>query len=308
MRINRNEPDPLLRRIPVYLYDISRQPVLGAVPVGAQVQISKTGNGWTDFAGTWVEDDDGLYYYIATQPETDTNSFMWLKVEIPGAQRVQFPVDIGDRLAVNQADPCKRRFPIYLTDITNTPIPGLDLTTASQVQISKNGGALVDIAGTVAEVGSPGNGQGAYYYEADPTESDTLGYVAMRVFPTGLPNTRYVYSWKVVTPSGGGDPPIVSNLQPPDGYPIKPADPISFDITSTNGFALILPMITLDPFQVPEPIAEDGDFEPKYQRAGSFREAIPDGWHYVIYREGGWTTQPDLTIHAISSSGAVYTG
>jgi hypothetical protein len=193
MRITRNTAG---QRIPVYLRDALRQPVTGVVPVGAQLQYSKTGNSWTDGAGTWAEDSGGVYYYSPTQAETDTNSFLLLKVIVPTAERVVFSTDIGDRLEVNQADPCKRRFPIYLTDIGNMPVSGLDLTTGSQVQISKNGAAFAAFAGTVTEIG-----QGAYYYEATLPESDTVGYVAIKVFPTGLPNTRYVYSWNVVSPS-----------------------------------------------------------------------------------------------------------
>ena len=204
MKINYNEVNPLLRRIPVYLYDAARQPVTGVVPVGAEVQVSLSGNAWVNFGGVWVEDAGGVYYYEATQLETVTDSFLWLKVLAPGAQPVQFPVQIGNRVAISEPTASKRRFPIFLTDGANVPVPSLNLVGASQVQIGKNGAAMVDIAGTVAEIGGVGNGQGGYYYETTVPEVDTLGYDVLKVFPTGLPQSRYVYTWDVISPASGG--------------------------------------------------------------------------------------------------------
>jgi hypothetical protein len=202
MRIDYNTPN---QHVPVYLYDAARQPVTGFVPAVGQVQLSLDGAAWTDYIGTWSEDADGVYDLEFDQSETAAFSFVWVKVDAPGAERVMFSVDIGDRVIVNTATAVARRFPIYLTDITNTPLPGLNLVGASQVQIGKNGGGMVDVAGALAEVGGANNGQGGYYYEATIPEINTVGYDILKVFPTGLPQTRYVYVWNVIpVPSSGG--------------------------------------------------------------------------------------------------------
>lgn len=214
MRINNNEPNPALRRVPVYLYDAARQPVTGIVPVGTQFQLSLDGAAWVNFAGVWTEDADGVYQAQVTQAETLAFSFVWLKVVVPGAEPVQFSVDIGARVVVGEAVAAARRFPIFLTDVTNVPLPGLNLVGASQVRIGVNGTPMVDVLGTVAEVGGVGNGQGGYYYEATVPEVSTPGYDVLKVFPTGLPQTRYVYTWNVVSPAlgGGGGVLIGSNI------------------------------------------------------------------------------------------------
>jgi hypothetical protein len=201
MRINSNEYNPSLRTIPVYLYTATRQPFTGAVPLGGQLQVSLGGNAWTNALGTWAELSGGLYNYQATQAETNANGFIWIKAIVPGAETVQFVVQLSNHILVMEPNPLRRRIPIYLTNASNVPVVNLTLTGASQVQISKNGSPAVDAIGAVQEIGGAGNGQGGYYYEATAADIATAGYCAIKVFPTGLPQTRYVYTIDVISPS-----------------------------------------------------------------------------------------------------------
>jgi hypothetical protein len=199
MRINHNEPTPALRRIPVYLETPTLVPITGAVPVGVQLQVSLSGAAWTNGLGTWVEDANGVYYYQATQAETFTDSFLMLRVAVPGAKIVVFHVDIGIRTSINEPLATARRYPIYLVNTASIPQIELPITGA-EAQLSKNGAAFVDCAGVVAEIGGSGNGLGAYYYEATLAEVNTLGYDLLKInkTPTAL---LYIYEWNVVFPS-----------------------------------------------------------------------------------------------------------
>jgi hypothetical protein len=212
MRINYNETTPALRRIPVYLQDALNNPVTGAVPVGAQLQVSLSGAAWTNGAGTWTEDANGAYYYQATQAETVTDSFLMLRVAATGAKVVVFPVDIGIRTIVSEPTATARYYPIYLVNAGGVPQTNLTITGA-EVQLSKNGAAFANGAGVVAEIGGAGNGQGAYFYEATLPEVNTLGYDMLKVVKAGaLP---FVYTWNIVAPappSGGGAPLVGSAL------------------------------------------------------------------------------------------------
>lgn len=75
-----------------------------------------------------------------------------------------------------------RRIPVYLVDAVDGVTPQTGLTfLAAEVQLSKNGGAFANAAGAVTEVGS-----GAYYYQATQAETDTLGYLMIKIAKTGV--------------------------------------------------------------------------------------------------------------------------
>jgi len=211
VQINYNQPG---QRIPVYLLDASNNPVTGAVPTGDQLLASLSGAAWADGTGSWVEDANGLYYYAPTQPETATNSFLMLRIAVPGARVVVFPVDIGARVVQSTSDPTALRFPVYLVNAASVPQPSLSISGAAQ-QLSKNGAALVNALGSTNEIGGAGNGLGAYYYQSTMGENDTLGYDSLKIdmSPTALP---YIYTWNVVAPpvpgGGGGAALIGSSL------------------------------------------------------------------------------------------------
>lgn len=313
MRIAYNETTPSLRRIPIYLYDTSRQPIAGAVPAGAQIQVSKSGAAWVDAAGIWTENSGGVYYYQATQSETATDSFLWIKVLFPGAHPVQFPVNIGDRVDIVEPVAAARRFPIYLTDISDAPLSSLNLVGASQLQVGKNGAAFVDATGTVAEIGGVGNGQGGYYYEATAAEIDTLGYDVLKVFPTGLPNTRYVYTFNVVTPEI--IPPASSSItlaiiEPPEGSVINRLTPLQFTVTGTAPFRRVWISVQLGGSTVEETIHDGISFAPIYTGGVNSRSnvtiGLETGYQFNVLRLGGWRgSSATIKIIAIDTNGVL---
>jgi hypothetical protein len=80
---------------------------------------------------------------------------------------------------INETTASLRRIPFVLYDLTQALQPGQTVTGA-EVQVSKNGGAFVNGAGSVVEVGG-----GAYYYEATAGEVDTEGWLMLKVVNTG---------------------------------------------------------------------------------------------------------------------------
>jgi len=300
MIINYAEPTAARRRIPVYLVDSTGAPVTGVVPAGAQLQVSKSGAAFANGAGTWAEVGSGLYHYEATLAEVTTDSYAMLKVNVsPTASIFVLAVDIDRRLVTNEASAARRRIPIYLVDSSGVPVTGLAIAGADR-QVSENGGAFANGAGTVTETGS-----GAYYYELAAAEVDVPGFGALKVIKA--PALTYVYSWSVYVP-GSGAAPTLTNLEPPNGQPVGPDTPIQFDMTDSDGLVLVIPMITLDPFRLPEPAHDFTEFTELYLDGGSTREAISNGYRYTLRRKGGWTTNPQLRVFAVDLLGNVYVG
>lgn len=197
------EPLAALRRIAVYLVDTIGAPVTGVVPVGAELQVSKSGSAWGIGGGAWSELGLGLYAYEATLAEATTTSFLLLRVAVAGARPYVYATDIGDRISpVAVAD--ERRVPIYLVDTFGDPATGVSLTTLA---VSTAGGALSTGAGTRVEIGL-----GAYYYELDVAEL-VEGAGILR-FASGGTQT-YVYTWDV-RPAGTPLAVVTPPLEVPD--------------------------------------------------------------------------------------------
>lgn len=291
-----NEPDPSRRRIPIYLEDVNKNPVTGVVLAPADIRVSKSGDPFAASLGISVEVGGGLYYYQATQAETATLSYMMITVVAVGAQKYVYTVDIGDRIVVDNATAAARRIPIYLEDADKAGVPLLVLAGLSS--FSKNGGAYGAPAGVFTELED-----GAYSYEATAGEVDTIGISVMRVLDPTI--VDFVYTWDVIAGTVGAI--VVSNIEPVPLLPVLPQDAIQFDITSPPGFALILPMISLNPFTVPEPVHDFENFEPLYAQRSS-RTMIPNGFRYTIRRKGGWYAQPHLIIYAVDVTGTVWIG
>ncbi len=303
MKINYNETTASLRRIPVYLKDSANNPVTGAVPVGAQLMVSKSGGAWTNGAGTWTEDSDGLYYYQATQSETTTDSFLMLRVAVPGAKIFMFPVDIGSRVEISEATASKRRFPIYLEDAAGSPVPGLTVTGAEQ-QLSKNGAAFINCAGTTTEVGGAGLGLGAYYYETTQAEVDTLGYDALKIdkSPSALP---YIYEWNVIPAAAPVVLPgsIVVSLITPIST-ISKTTPIIIDVYSTTVPLRRAWVNASYAGLLQDDMVHNSDrFGSAYQGSTNQRAGITNGYRFTLLRDGGWPGTPSITVHAVDTLG-----
>lgn len=80
---------------------------------------------------------------------------------------------------INETTAALRRIPFVLYDLVQVFQTGQTVTGA-EVQVSKNGGAFVNGAGSVVEVGG-----GAYYYEATAGEVDTEGFLILKIVNAG---------------------------------------------------------------------------------------------------------------------------
>lgn len=83
-----------------------------------------------------------------------------------------------------EAVSARRRIPLFLfdDDAADAYAPKTGLTfSAAEIQISKNGAAEVNSAGTVVEVGG-----GIYYYQAAVSELDTVGFLSVRPVKTDV--------------------------------------------------------------------------------------------------------------------------
>ncbi len=81
----------------------------------------------------------------------------------------------------------KRRIAVYLVDSSGDPVTGLTLT-GSEVQVSASGAAFADAAGTITEIGD-----GAYYYQATQADTETFGYLLLKVVDAGAAAEPFVF-------------------------------------------------------------------------------------------------------------------
>lgn len=189
-----NESNAALRRIPIYIQDAYGNPIPGESITGAEIQVSKSGDPFVNGGGS-VQSTPGSggYYYETTQAETQTYSFLMIKV-VPGgsAKPYFFTVDIGARIVLDETAATRRRIPIFLEDLSGNPVLGLTITGAER-KISKNGALFANGLGTVTEIGS-----GAYYYELTASEVNTSGFGMINVVKS--PAVPFLYTWDVISP------------------------------------------------------------------------------------------------------------
>jgi hypothetical protein len=193
--VNYGETTASKRRIAIYLVDSDGEPVTGLTPTGSEVQVSASGEAFTNAAGVVTEIGDGAYYYQATEAESETLAYLLLKVVDAGLVAEPFvlatEIEINGvvRLLVDEADLTRRRAPIYLTDDSGDAVPALDLDGV--IEVSVDGAAFGAAAGTWVETGS-----GAYYYIPDDAEITTQGICIIKV-AHGDART-YVYTFDVI--------------------------------------------------------------------------------------------------------------
>lgn len=94
-----NESVAAARRILVYLVDASEAAVASLTFSGAEVQISKAGGAWANFAGTMAEIGGtglgvGAYYYQATAAEVDTLGKLGIKIVKTGVRSFVYSEDV----------------------------------------------------------------------------------------------------------------------------------------------------------------------------------------------------------------------
>jgi hypothetical protein len=285
--------------------DTSLVPVTGALPVGAQIKVSLDGAAWVNGSGSWTENANGAYYYNATQSETVASSFLMLRVAWPGAKIVVFPVDIGDRVVISNATAAARRFPVYLEDSSGNAVPS-QAFAGTDFQLTKNGAAFANCAGTLPEIGGVGLGLGGYYYEATVAEIDTLGYDGLLVDNggTALP---YFYVWNVIpVPPAPLPPPgvvIVALITPIST--ISKTTPVIIDVYST---AVPLRRAWVNASYaglLPDDMVHNSDrFGAAYQGSTNVRSNITNGYRFTLLRDGGWPGTPSITVHAVDTLGS----
>lgn len=116
--------------------------------------------------------------------------------------------------------------------------------------------------------------------------------------PASLPQSFYVAPLILDTTA-----PVVSGVSPAPGSILPATDPVSFDITDDSGaFRRIVVMLTLGESGITEVVHDGTSFRGLYQLS-SLRTPIINGFHFDIYRTGGWTSTPTLQIVGIDRSG-----
>lgn len=88
------------------------------------------------------------------------------------------------QITLNETTASLRRIPFVLVDTLGDFVTG-ETFTGAEFQVSKDGAAFANAAGTVTELGA-----GGYYYEAAAAEVDTLGFLLVK-FAKGSIRTAF---------------------------------------------------------------------------------------------------------------------
>ena len=111
-------------------------------------------------------------------------------------------------------------------------------------------------------------------------------------------------SGTIISGSGGGSYPVISNITPATGSAITALQIIQLEVTDVdNDLHRVLLAVEFTNNQIKE-VVHDGDaFGPRYQNGSCSRTPITNGYSYSILRTGGWIEGPDLTVYAIDNTG-----
>jgi hypothetical protein len=179
-----NQSDPLQSRVYFELVDTSGDAVTGQTFNTTELQTSINGAAFAANAGSYAEVGDGVYYYQPAAAEIGTPGALLVKVVksvYPVIIDAQY-VNAWDRAHIphGTTDPNSMRcyLPIYGSSgalVTGLGNSGGANFTAGTYQVSVNGAAFANGKGSVKEVGG-----GVYYYQLDPSEITTLGFVVVR--------------------------------------------------------------------------------------------------------------------------------
>jgi hypothetical protein len=313
--INLNEPTASNRRIPVYLYDSSGNAVTGVALSGAELVLSKNGAALANFGGSWTEIGGGLYVYEALASEVDTQGFLALIFTKTGIKTQCLIVVIGSMTFSSTL-----RLPFYLTDTSGNALTGLTFT-ASEIQITENGTAWEDFAGTMPEVGS-----GLYYYAPHATEFDDAGrgFVAVKVEKTGVKTTIMSEDLEEGS-SSDPNPPVVSVVSPTPGVPAGSAGGFPRNLALAKETPIVLEIADLEAdlqyvcvtarfsgSSAEEVVYRRDNFRGLYVE-GSTKVEDGDDVTLTIRREGGWPTaggriqQIQFAVDAIDADGNLTT-
>lgn len=293
--INLSEPTATKRRIPFCLYDTAGATLqTGIVLSGSELQLSKNGAAFANFAGTVTEVGSGLYYYEATAAEVNTLGFLALKIVKTGIRTILLTDVIGGTGFYST----NFRIPIYLMDGSGNPLTGQTLT-GSQLQISENGAAYANFAGVITEVGS-----GLYYYTPAAAEYDAAArFITVKVVKTGV--ATYILSYDM---EEGGMRDVGTPSVTIASLPSVDTDYAEVQVYDNQGLNYI--QITVqDRTDGPKLIVyetSNGFFHP-FNGASTVSGSGTSGDPYVfrVYRRGRWPSGITITfrVKVIDSSG-----
>jgi hypothetical protein len=183
------ETDPTLRRVFFELFlDDGVTPTTDAdvaAPAGT-IQVTSNGIAFANGAGTFARITSNLYYYEFTLTEAlgGASGFVGIKFSRTGYHSDIFTEIVGNIFTVGATDLGKLRYPvlIYGTGVEpQVPTAGATVTTPSDLQVSYNGGAFTNSAGSLVEVGA-----GLYYFQGTATDAAVRRRLIAKYESTGF--------------------------------------------------------------------------------------------------------------------------
>lgn len=102
MEFNKSEATAAKRRLPFRCIDATGAGKTGLTFSGSEIQVSKNGAAFGDFAGSASELAGGWYYYEFTQSELNTTGFVGLKVVKSGVKQVDEVAVVRGKVALEQ--------------------------------------------------------------------------------------------------------------------------------------------------------------------------------------------------------------
>lgn len=127
-------------------------------------------------------------------------------------------------------------------------------------------------------------------------------------FPVDVVGTQV---WTILSLRGfiaggpvGGSPPIVTFVQPPPGQPIRsPGTTVIIDVQDPQGLAALCMLVEFDSGAY-EVIHDGVDFASRYLNESS-RQAIANGFRFIIKRAGGWFDNATFRVLAVDPAGGI---
>lgn len=297
--MQRNEPLPSLRRIPIQLEDGGGNPVTGA-DLDGKISLSLSGAAPIAQGGTWTEVGAGTYIYEAAQAETDTELFLLLIVLDAAWRPFVLPAWIDQGLAVAQATAIKRRMPIWIESAVGAGVTGLTLNGA-EVQLCIDGATFANGLGAATAIGL-----GAYYYEATQAEM-VEGIVVLKIIDSGgSPMFTVAYD---ITLVDGADP-VAEVVTPPLGA-IAPTTALVIDVADDRGLAYIGVSARFGSIPGRASVFRRGVFQPGFERGSTVEAVAPEPgeavrWRLHIKRNNRWPAGTvEIATDLIDNSGHI---
>jgi len=277
-------------RLPIYLTNASGAPVTGLALAGADIQVSKAGGAFANGGGTAHEIGLGAYYYELATGEDDTAGELLAKIVKAGTLGFDWVerIPVVGEFTKSQPIASLRRITFSLRDSSGTRLVGA-APAGAELQLSKNGAAFVNGAGTVHELGG-----GDYYYEATAAELDTIGFLLVRIAKAGalviMYATRVAKSGSLaianITPAraAAGTPGAFSL-----DYSVARTTPIEFDLTGIDtGAQISITMKRADRDETYAILGLDGVWRWPFDAHSTIGDLAVEPVHVSLLPRDGW--------------------